>query len=439
MGTNQNRRRKGQGGLYKIRKRSWNEATQSYEIMDFYQATKEVADPKNPSKRKKVYGTAQSPDIAVLRLNKNYERYLTNKGLQELGVAVKTAPYGSQSVSGYLEEWYSELRDGQVSPQLKYKYWGHIKNHISPHIGKIKLESLNYQHLQLLFYETLPEKKRVRGKGAGIEPLLGSNALLNIYKTLGIALKVAVKKGKIQSNPLELIKPPKYTPPKENIPQLMHIVEHIFKKMNEAEDPMFDHFLLALLGLRKGERLGLTFSNLNLSGPNPKLTISTQLARITGQGLVLKNATKSGRDRTVSIQEPWLSSLKRLKTKRKLQEKNPNFKPSPEFRDLVFLKDNGKPFDLNEDNEMWLTVNRTYNAKREPVRGHSIRHIAATKMADTGVDREVAMAILGHESEAMSYYYGRITAKRQSAQVGEYGKGLSRSILGQPEITEPAV
>lgn len=240
---------------------------------------------------------------------------------------------------------------------------------------------------------------------------------------------MAVKKGKIQKNPLELVKPPKYQAPKENIPQLMHIAEHIFKKMNDAQDPLFDHFLLALLGLRKGERLGLTFTNLVLSGPNPKMTIATQLARITGQGLVLKRATKSGKDRTVSLQEPWLSSLKRLKARRKEQEKNPSFKPEPQFRDLVFLKDNGKPYDLNEDNEMWLEVNRKYNSSRPPIRGHSLRHCAATKMADTGVDREVAMAILGHESEAMSHYYGRITAKRQSVQVEKFGESLSEQIF----------
>jgi len=305
MGTNQNRRRKGQGGLYKVRKRAWNEITQAYELMDFYQATREVEDPQNPGKRKKVYGTAQSPEMAVLRLNKNHERYLTNKGLQKLGVPKKRLQYGSQGLSEYLEEWFSELRDGQVSPQLKYKYWGHIKNHIAPHIGKLKLEALTYQDLQELFYETLPSKKKTRGQGVGQDPLLGPNGLLNIYKTLNIALKIAVKKGKIPTNPLELVKAPKYQAPKENIPQLMHIVEHIFKKMHDAEDPLFDHFLLALLGLRKGERLGLTFSNLVLTGPNPKMTISTQLARITGQGLVLKEATKSGKPRTVSIQEPW--------------------------------------------------------------------------------------------------------------------------------------
>lgn len=434
MGTNENRRRKGQGGLYKIRKRGWNEATQSYQEMDYYQATKEVEDPKDPSRRKKVYGTGTSPDQAIARLNKNFVRYLTNKGLELQGLPVRVSQSGlqsvSQTVSGYLEEWYSEIRPDQVSPQLRYKYWGHIKNHLSPHVGRRKLTDLSYQDLQKLFYEILPDKKRTRGAGVGVEPLLGPNGLLNIYKTLSIALKLAVKKGKIPNNPLEIVKAPKYQAPNENIPSMSHIAERMFTKMNQAQDPLLDHFLIALMGLRKGERLGLTFSNLVLNGPSPKLTISTQLARVTGIGLVLKTATKSGRDRTITIQEPFLSSLKRLKAKRTIQKKAPEFQPEHKFQDLVFLKDNGKPYDLNEDNELWAKVNEIYNSKRPPLRGHSLRHIAATRMADSGIDREIAMAILGHESVAISHYYTRITARRQKDQVGKYGEALNLKIFG---------
>jgi integrase len=239
---------------------------------------------------------------------------------------------------------------------------------------------------------------------------------------------VAVKKGKIPRNPLSLVDTPEYQPPKENIPQMVHIVEHIFQKMNEAEDPLFDHFLLALLGLRRGERLGLAFSALTLTGNTPKITIQSQLTRITGQGLFLKPATKSGKDRTVALQEPWLSSLKRLKEDRKRQEKLPGFKPEKQFKDLVFLKDDGKPFDLNEDNELWKKVNQIYNSKRPPLRGHSVRHVAATKMADAGVTRDVAMAILGHESESISFYYGRLTARGQVSQVEVFGQAISDKI-----------
>ena len=54
---------------------------------------------------------------------------------------------------------------------------------------------------------------------------------------------------------------------------MVHVAEHVFEKMAEANDPMFDHFLLALLGLRKAERLGMTFSAVTLTGDTPKITV----------------------------------------------------------------------------------------------------------------------------------------------------------------------
>jgi hypothetical protein len=38
------------------------------------------------------------------------------------------------------------------------------------------------------------------------------------------------------------------------------------------------------------------------------------------------------------------------------------------------------------------------------------------------------MAILGHESESMSFYYGRMTQKGQVEQLGKFGESLSEKI-----------
>jgi integrase len=279
-----------------------------------------------------------------------------------------------------------------------------------------------------LFYETLPAKRKIKGGIELDQPLLGTNAILNIYRTLNVALHLAVKKEKINRNPLSLVDTPKYQPPRENIPQIGHLVEHIFQKMAEANDPNYDHFLLALLGLRKAERLGLTFSALTLTGDSPKLTIKSQLQRVSNQGLNLKPATKSGKDRTVALIEPWLSSLKRMKQIRKEQEKLAEFKPEERFKDLVYLKDNGKPFDLNEDNEIWRKVNETYNAKNPHIRGHALRHVSGTRLADANVSREVAMAILGHESESMNFYYSRMTQRGQAEQIEKFGQAITEKI-----------
>ena len=422
------RRRKGQGGLFIIRGQAWNEVRQAYEEVDFYRATRDIENPDDPTKRKQITGTGRSPKEAQDRLNRSLERFYKKKGLSEAGVDQKSRRNGSQTLEEHFEEWHSELRPEQISHTLRIKYKQHFANHVLPHVGNVYLEDLNYKVLQKLFYETLPAKRKVKGGVEQDEPLLSSNALLNIYSTLNVALAVAVKMQKMPVNPLGLVDTPKYVPPKENIAQIGHLVEYMFKKMAEANDPLHDHFLLALLGLRKAERLGLTFSALTLTGNSPKMTIKSQLQRVSGQGLILKPATKTGKDRTVALIDPWLSCLKRMKDVRKQQMKLPDFKPDPKFEDLVFLKDNGKPYDLNEDNDLWKLVNERYGKRGVHIRGHALRHVSGTRLADANVSREIAMAILGHESESMSFYYGRMTQRGQVEQLGKFGEAISAKI-----------
>ena len=422
------RRRKGQGGLFIIRKPAWNEFKQAYEEVDFYRATRDVPDPANPDRKVRVTGTGRTPQEAQDRLQKSITRLAVKRGMQLAGVDVKTRSRGSQSLTEHFEEWYSELNPKLVSTTLRLKYKQHFFNHIIPDLGKVKLPDLDYVKLQKFFYETLPAKRKLVNGVESDLPLLGPNSILNIYRTMSVCLVNAERKGKILRNPLSLVNTPKFVPPKENIPQLGHIVEHMFKKMNEANDPMYDHFLLALLGLRKGERLGITFSSVTLTGDRPKIVVRNQLTRVTGEGMFLKPATKTGKDRTVALTDPWLASLKRLKAYRAQQLKMPGFKPESQYADLVFLKDNGKPYGLNEDNELWEKVNETYNSKQSKIRGHALRHIGATMLADSGVSREVAMAILGHESEAMNHYYARMTQLGQAESLDKVGKALNAKI-----------
>lgn len=428
MGTEKKRRRKGEGGLYIIHRKVWNELKQQDEIVEMYQATKEVDHPTDPFKRKTITGTGHSPTSAQSNLNRSINRFYKKKVFQEAGVKIKSRVRGLQSVSEYLEEWYSELSTGSTSPQYRYKMRGHINNHLSPHIGRIALANLEYKHLQELFFVILPGKRKTKAGVETDQQLLNENGLLGVYKTLSSALKIAYKKGKIDRNPLELVKAPRYQKPEENIPHLMHVILGMFRLMKESEDSAYNHFILGLMGLRKGERLGLTFSNLRLRGDSPTMNIKNQLQRVTGVGLVIKPATKSGKSRVITVQDPWLSTLKDLERIRKNQLKLPDFKPKPEFADLVFLKDNGSPWDPNDDNEYWREVNQKYNTRLGHIRGHALRHIAATFMSDEGVEEAVAKEILGHESEAMMWYYRRITANKQQGQVAKYGQSLSERI-----------
>ena len=416
------RRIKGTGGLWQRTSTRLNPRTGELENVQVWQAAKEVPHPTDSTKRKWVTGTGSTPTEANKKLSKNLEKYYQKLSIPQPASA--TIRHGGQTLQSYLEEWLRELDPNRVSQQLQRKYGQYMKNHVIPHLGSIPIKDLTYQHLKNLFDVTLPAKTKLGSS----EQLLGTNARLNIYKVLNNALKVAVKKGTIDRNPLELVTPPRYRQPEENIPQLMHLAQWLFEKLEDDNHEAYDHFLLGVMGLRRGERLGLSFSDLTLTGQTPKMMIRQQLSWITGQGLVVKPTTKTGKSRTVFLTDPWLASPKRMKERRRSQKKLDTFNPAPEFEDLVFLKDNGKPWSLNEDNDYWNSLQDQLGMK-DKIRGHALRHIAATSMADNGVEVEVAMEILGHESTAMSFYYRRTTARKQSSQVTTYGQGWSRKAL----------
>ena len=82
MGKENKRRRKGEGGLYIIHRKVWNELKQQDEIVEMYQATKEVDHPTDPFKRKTLSGTGFSAPEAQSRLNRSINRFYKKKGFQ---------------------------------------------------------------------------------------------------------------------------------------------------------------------------------------------------------------------------------------------------------------------------------------------------------------------------------------------------------------------
>lgn len=425
MGTKNNPRPKKSGGLYIRRKSEWNEVKNVFEEVDYYQATAEIHDASRPGKRIRITGTAKSPEEARRRLEKSRERYYEKRSGEKLGVVVKKRTRSGLTVESYIEQWASTLNKSKVSPNMRRVYLRTLQMHVIPYVGNIYLTELNKEHLQHLFVDILPNKlKDPENPAEGI--LLSTNSQLNVYKYLRTALISAVDDKLISVNPLKKVDTPKYVQPPENIGHILHVSLGMFSAMDKANDPAHAHFILALYGLRRAERLGLKFSDLKLTAEHPSMTITHQLSRERGRGLFVKGETKTGVPRTVNLIEPFLSSLKEMKAYRKKQLKMPGFKPTKEFEDLVFLRDDGKPWDLNQDNTWWAKVNEKYNPHTPPIRGHALRHVSATYLAERGVSEDVVRAILGHETVAMGYYYARVTLKKQRIEADKFEDDLIR-------------
>ncbi|WP_280798271.1 tyrosine-type recombinase/integrase [Aurantimicrobium minutum] len=319
-----------------------------------------------------------------------------------------------------------------MSETVRRKYKRNYELHILKELGDIPLVELTDTQLKKHFWETLVNKKN---ETTGKE-LLGSSARRNIYKTLNSALKVAVKKGLIPLNPLELVKSPPMVRPEENVPQVAHKAQTLLVRMKQDDHPDYARFLLMFLGLRRSERLGLSWSNIkDLNGKEPKMVINQQLARYEdGSGYYIKQRTKMGNPRTIPIPEPFLSALRQHKKKMDAWKKASSWNPKPDFADLVFLQEDGSLITQNRDNLDWHAVLDHYRFNYW--RGHLNRHITATLLADQQppVSIGVVQTLLGN-GEAMAYYYARITNKAMKVPMANYGETAFASLLN-PESTE---
>ena len=420
------RRPKGDGSLYTISRTAWNDHSRSFEPTTLYQAAEDITNPLDPFSRKRITGTGHTPQQAKARLEKSKARFYRKVGMAQAGIDISRRS-GSLTLSEYFDKWYQNLHPDRVSSSKKLKYKGNFTNHILPALGKTHLQEITFEQVNTLIHTTLPNKCKIVGGKQSDQRLLGANSITNIYWTLNNCLTTAVNEGLLTRNPLKLVDTPKPTSPNENIPYFMHIAEGLFARMKEQNDLAYERFFLSLLGLRRGERLGLSWTSITLTGPNPHMVLNQTLMREPGIGVVIKPSTKSGKDREIPLSGPFLEVIKKLKAQRKELLKDPRFAPSEAMKDLVFLTPTGKPIDPNTDNDLWRATLSKYKAPAS-IRGHALRHCAATYLSDLNVGIDVAQAVLGHQSVSMSYFYARQTQKKSRKDIENYGKQLEEAM-----------
>ena len=430
------RRTRGDGGLYK-RKATWTDAaTGKVVTYTYFQATHEVPRDKLPPgvARKRITGNGPTPTEARRRLQQRLDEYNSpdeRERRRNHGVPRRT-------LGEVYEEWQAQNELGRVSETMAYKYSGYFTNHLLPALGSKRIDKVTDDDILILFQKTLPAKRRLSRDKAGIEvdkgQLLSTAATRNIWMALSSCMTWAIQKGYLNRSPLEGLNPPRRRKPKDDIESLTADAWRLLEVIGKQEPPDQARWLFQFLGLRRAERLGLTWESVRgLRTDAPSIIISGQLARWAerGKGWYLKPQTKSGDDRKILLSEPFITVLREHKEAQDLWKSSEDWKPDPQFEDLVFLRPDGSFYTLNRDNLDWHKFLRANGF--EHWRGHLNRHITATWLAEQEpqVDIATVQSILGHRSEAMTHYYARLTERRQRDPMKRYGEMLLRAMKGE--------
>lgn len=383
-----------------------------------------VEDPDTGGKRRvRITGTGVTQTIARQRLEENLE-----KRKKSLSVSPGTTKTGKTLYKDWFYQWHEKISPERVSDVVRHKYKRFGEMYVLPYIGQIYVEDLDSEDLRQLVDFTWPSITKPNGY-----PVLSQSARINVYKVLQMTLREAVRTKRIHilQSPLEGVKPPRREKQILSLGDKIGKTKGLIKWMVENDHPDFCRFLFQWLGLRRSERLGLQWSSIkNLNGKNPKLVISTQLARYAdGRGYYLKRPKTQSSIREIPLSEPFLSALRDLKKRQDEEKASGRWKTQEQFADLIFLTPTGGLITQNQDNEDWRKLLVEYTGEDDPKwRGHHNRHICATLLAQNGVKESVAKRILGHASEAMTSYYTSVTTESLREPLESYGSVLTERV-----------
>lgn len=288
------------------------------------------------------------------------------------------------TVSQWLFEWLDTFCANKVKPLTYQSYSGIIKNHIAPAIGAVELQAVKGIHIQRLYNSMT---------AAG----LSGKTVKNVSAVLHKAFSVALKQGIISANPCDGAELPKVE--RHEIAPLTDREIPLFLSAIETS-PMRNAYALCLFaGLREGECLGLSWSQVDFQ--RGRITVSQQLQRekVKGGKYYIAPSTKSGKPRTI---EPPPIAFEYLRAERVRQLEN-RLKAGQLWHnpdDLVFTDEVGGHYAIHTFYKRFKKI--AADIGRPDARPHDLRHTAATVAIASGADVKSVQDMLGHATASFT-------------------------------------
>jgi integrase len=266
------------------------------------------------------------------------------------------------TVGLWVRQWLDEYKKGSVAETTWLTYDTIFRTHIVPSLGKHQIQQLQPRHIQKMI-----------GKLKGYS----KSIIVQSIVILKGSLKQAVLERYIPSNPALSVVLPRFTEKKtEAIPR-----DDLIRLIRVAQKHSLYPALMLLLatGIRRGELLGLKWSNVDFE--NSSVTISQQIVKLGGKSQVSTLKTGSSY-RTIPVPKDTLKLLRDI----------------PKTSEFIFVTSKGTT--INPRN-----FNRTFDGwcSKAGIKAHlhMTRSTFATDMIDQGESIKTVQGLTGHATARM--------------------------------------
>jgi integrase len=295
----------------------------------------------------------------------------------------------SVRVKDWISHWEkSSLEASNRKESTKELYRGLVRVHLKESdFGLLKLSEVRKSHIVQLFLE-------LEAKG------LSPSTRRSIYAVCNSIFDEAISDGNLAKNPVGSVKRPRLESKEAKFltnAEVYALLEEL--KPTRAFIPIT---LIAMTGMRRGEVLGLEWSNIDFG--KRIIRVRQTMNRVNGKLIRTDLKTlKSKRDIYLS------DSVESLLREQKIEQMKERLKLGPLWNggDLVFTTELGQAIDGR--NLLRIHQKAATRAGIEVKNIHALRHSAATSLLDAQVPALVVSRILGHSSVGITLdIYGHV-------------------------------
>ena len=342
------------------------------------------------------------------------------------------------TVSQFLRRWLEDTVAPNLAPLTHATYESHVRHYIEPGLGGIRLDRLRVSDVQA-WLNRLPAQcqccaqgkdSRRAERGLGRCCAVGSccrsvpspRTVKDVRAVLRSALSSAMREELVERNVAELVTAPRQRK-RRVVPWSSEEARRFLESARSDGDPMYAAYVLVVvLGLRKGEVLGLRWDALDFEGR--ELVVDHQLQRVR-RSLLYRETKTEASDASLPLPDIVATALQ---LRREDQDKarvdaGEAWQHVEGGPDLVFTGRFGTPIDPRTLNSRFSARCAKAGVRRLTV--HDARRTCATLLVDLDVHPRVIMRVLRHADQAVTM---EIYAKASSDATREALRRLGESL-----------
>jgi integrase len=313
------------------------------------------------------------------------------RALSEIVASLHAGTYlepTKQTLREFTKDWLAAI-EPTIRPATHYSYDRNLRLHVLPQLGAVQLRRIDAGMLNGLYAALLADGKQSNG-GGGLSP----RSVRYIHTILHRAFRDAVRWGRIARNPADAADPPRSAATARpamttwTAEQLRAFLGHT------ADHRLHAAFVvLATTGMRRGECLGLRWSDVDL--PAGRVSITQTVIAVNHHVRIGSPKTARAR-RTVVLDSGTVAALR----DHRQQQRAERLLMGAGFtdHDLVFCR----PGPLHPERFSRTFMIESARAELPAIRLHDLRHTWATLALSAGEHPKIVQERLGHANVSIT-------------------------------------